>query len=230
MQSQPLNPFPMSDKDKEDQAKLTPVAPMPAATPALPTQPAPETPAPAHTAPTPAATPSPLFVQPAANDHTDAARLPGPVAAIEKLLSPVFSHPAIQMPELARDIVARALPWLTLIGCLMLAPLVLIGVGMGGFLGFITSFYVINSNAFYWVTVVLLLAELILMGFSIPKLLNEKRSGWNLLFITTLVGAVCVLSNLFAQFVQPVFGILAGLIAFALVMYLLFQTRSYYSN
>jgi hypothetical protein len=126
--------------------------------------------------------------------------------------------------------ISRFLPWLTLMLCFILAPLVLIGIAMGGFLGFITSFYELNTNMFYWLTIILLLAQLILMGMAIPKLLHERRSGWNLLFVAALLGGITVTANIFAQFVHPILGTLVGLATFSVILYTLFQVRSYYSE
>ena len=114
--------------------------------------------------------------------------------------------------------------------CFILAPLLLIGIAMGGFLGFITSFYEINTNLFYWLTIVLLIAQLALMGMAIPKLLREKRAGWKFLFIAAILGGVTVLANIFAQFVQPVLGTFVGFATFGVILYILFQARSYYTE
>lgn len=217
MQSSPINPFPMSDSTSDASQKshehLTPVAPQPVT-------------------PTPVAVPtatSPIFVQPTA-EPTSTISLKGPLGRIEKLLLTLFSYPAIQMPELAKEMISKFLPWLTLMTCFILAPLLVIGVAMGGFLGMITSFYELNTNAFYWITIVLLSVQLVLMGIAIPKLLHEKRAGWTLIFIASLLGVLTVITNVFAQFVQPLLGTLVGLGTLALILYILFQARAYYTD
>lgn len=225
MQSSPINPFPLSDSTSDTPTKpLTPVAPMPVVPAAATTNPT-----------TPPATPSapmqsPIFVQPTAAEPSSASALKGPLGKIEQSLLKVFSHPSIQMPDFVRDMISRFLPWLTLMLCFILAPLLLIGLGMGGFLGFITSFYELNTNAFYWLTIVLLIGQLVLMGMSIPKLLHEKRTGWNLLFIAALLGGLTVATNIFAQFVQPLLGTLVGFATLGFILYILFQVRSYYAD
>lgn len=211
MQALPNNPFPMTDKPE----KVDPVAPPPTPMPS----PVPSQPNPAQA----------LFVQPAAQPQTSITPK-GPLAKIEKSLVRLFSYPHIQLPDYLKDMIARFLPWLTLMVCFILAPLVLIGIAMGGFLGFITSFYELNTNVFYWVTITLLTAQLILMLIAIPKLLAEKRQGWQLLFTASLLSIIAVIANVFAQFVSPVMALLTGLMVFSLVLYILFQTRSYYTN
>ena len=220
MQSSPLNPFPMSDDDSvEKPAPVVAPVPMPA--------PVPE----AKPAPTPTAPKQNVFVQPATPQETSASMQPhGPLAVFESQGIKLFSNPAIQLPDYVKDMIARLLPWLTVMMCVILAPLVLAGLALGGFLGFITSFYDINMNPFYWLTVVLLIAQLALMITAVSKLLQESRRGWSLLFTAAVLGILTLLTNIFAQFVSPLVALLSGFVVFSIVLYVLFQTRAYYSK
>ncbi len=214
MQPQPLNPFPVSD-DK----------PSPPAVPVTPPlsirsqEPAPSNPVAQS-----------VFVQPSSDVRQSSVKSTGPTAKIETILASLFAKPAIQLPDYMKDMVARMLPWLTIMMCVILAPLVVVGLAMGGFLGFLTSFYDINTNPFYWVTIVLLISQLALMATAVPKLLRESKRGWYLLFLASLLGIMTVITNIFAQFVSPITALLIGLAVFTLVLYVLFQSRSYYTN
>lgn len=210
MQALQNNPFPMSDKPEE-------IKPAPASVPM---------PAPIASQPNPAKA---VFVQPAAQPQTTITPK-GPLGTIEKNLASLFSRPELQLPDFTRDMIARFLPWLTLMVCFILAPLVLIGIAMGGFLGVITSFYELNTNVFYWLTIIFLIAQLTLMMIAIPKLRSEKRRGWQLIFIASLLSILAVLANIFAQFVQPVIGLMVGATMYVLVTYIIFQVREYYTN
>ncbi len=215
MQPQPLNPFPVSDdKPTPPPAQITPPQPIPSG---------------GASSPRPAG--QSVFVQPASPDiHQSSLKSTGPTAKIETVLASLLSKPAIQLPDYMKDMVARMLPWLTIMMCIILAPLVVVGLAMGGFLGFLTSFYDINTNPFYWVTIALLIAQLALMIIAVPKLLRESRRGWYLLFLASMLGILTVVMNVFAQFVSPITALLTGFVVFALVLYVLFQTRSYYSQ
>ncbi|MEO5691237.1 MAG: hypothetical protein ABIQ64_03560 [Candidatus Saccharimonadales bacterium] len=215
MQPQPLNPFPVSD-DKS-------------ASPPAPVVPMPQVKSQESSSLKPVA-PS-VFVQPVSPyTHQSSIKPKGPTAKIETLLVSLLSKPVIQLPDYMKDMAARMLPWLTIMMSVIVAPLVVVGLAMGGFLGFLTSFYDINTNPFYWITVVLLITQLILMITAVPRLLRESRRGWYLLFLASLFGIVTLITNIFAQFVAPITALLIGLVVFTLILYVLFQTRSYYTN
>ena len=109
-------------------------------------------------------------------------------------------------------------------------PVLLIGLAMGGFLGFLTSFYTLNTNIFYWVTLLCLTAQLILMGLAVAPLLHEQRKVWSLVFTAARLSIVTVITNLCAQFISPLWGTLASVVALIAIFYVLFQLRSYYSR
>lgn len=224
MQPQKNNPFPFSEKpDKaEHPTKLTPVAPQPSPV-ATPQAQATATPT-----PSPAASGS-VFILPS-HEATQALTPSGPLAGIEKVLIGVFSNPAIQLPDFVRDLIFRFIPWITLMGIFILAPIFLIGIAMGGFLGIITSFYSLNTNVFFWLTLVLLLLKIVLMSLSVSLLLHERRKGWVLLFTSVFVSFVYSITNIFADFLNPIVVIAATVVIAITAFYMLFQIRGYFTK
>lgn len=217
MQPQTNNPFPLSDtSDKDTPPTPNPVTPVPKSTEPVPTVPAPSA-------------PNSVFVLPS-EAAAQSITLSGPLASIEKLLIKLFSHPALQLPEFIKDMFARYLPWMTLMSIFMLVPILFIGIAMGGFLGILTSFYSLNTNVFYWLTLILLLAQIVLLSVSIRPLLAERRKGWVLLFTSVFVSVGFTLTNIFAQFINPLLVIVVTLILGSSTLYVLFQTRGYFTK
>lgn len=219
MQPQTNNPFPLSDKSEKGSS---PAMPNPAA-PLLDQMGAPTA---SSAPPNPS---GPLFVLPS-QAAAQSINPSGPLAGIEKILVSVFSYPAIQLPEFLKDTFARYLPWMTLMSIFILAPILFIGVAMGGFLGFLTSFYSLNTNVFYWLTLVLLTAQIILLIASIRPLLREQRLGWVLSFSSVFVSIGFTLTNLFAQFINPLIVLAVTILLVSSTLYVLFQTRGYFTK
>jgi hypothetical protein len=217
MQPQTNNPFPLSDKPDNKPSSAEP-APMPK--PATDPEATPKEP--------PSASGS-IFVLPS-QAAAQSISMTGPLAGVEKALIKVFSHPAIQLPEFLKDMFARYLPWITLMGIFILAPIFIIGIAMGGFLGIITSFYSLNTNIFFWLTLTLLLIKIVLMSISVPHLLQERRKGWVLLFVSVFVSILYSITNIFAQFLNPLVVIGVTLFIVVSAFYVLFQTRGYFTK
>lgn len=220
MQPQTNNPFPISDTTGE---KSPPPVPNPVSS-----IPKPVTTPNTIPAPTPSGSGA-IFVLPS-QTVTQSITPSGPLAGLERTLISVFSFPAIQMPEFIKDMFARYLPWMTLMSIFMLAPLLFIGVAMGGFLGMLTSFYSLNTNVFYWLTLMLLIAQVVLLGLSIRPLLGERRKGWSLLFVSTFISIAMMLTNIFAQFINPFIVLAVTLVLSSSTLYVLFQTRDYFTK
>ena len=216
MQPQTNNPFPLSDKEPTSSTPQH-VDPVPSAviTPTI--------------SPAPAPTSNSLFVLPS-QATTQSIDPSGPLAAIENLLLRTFSYPSIQLPDFLKDMFARYLPWMTLMSVFILAPILFIGIAMGGFLGIITSFYSLNTNPFYWLTLVLITGQVILLLVSIRPLLREQRFGWVMLFASVFVSVASAITNLFAQFINPVIVLAVTALLGISTLYILFQTRNYFTK
>ena len=121
MQPQSNNPFPLSDKESATST-----------TDHVESSPSPIVTAAGSPAAAPAS--SSLFVLP--SQATGQSITPsGPLAGIENALTKLFSSSSIQLPDFLKDTFARYLPWMTLMSVFILAPILFIGIAMGGFLG-----------------------------------------------------------------------------------------------
>ncbi|HSE61662.1 MAG TPA: hypothetical protein VLA88_05205 [Candidatus Saccharimonadales bacterium] len=147
-----------------------------------------------------------------------------------------------QIPESGRKGLVEALPWLTLIGGVLM-----LGVAWSAYqiLSYAMSYanrladtisglygYLAPTVATYspmlWVSLVLLLAEAVLFFVAFPALRERKKSGWNILFWVSLVN----IANGVVQFIAVGdFGQLIGLVLGSVIgLYLLFQVRGHYTG
>jgi hypothetical protein len=147
-----------------------------------------------------------------------------------------------QLPENARKGLVTALPWLTLLGGLLM---LWAAWGLYSLITYVNPFVGLANelNAAYglgytspvgfgpmvWVSLGLLAVEAVLFFIAFPALQAHKKSGWNILFWVTLLNVVQNLMSLigytsnFGAFLLSLLGSVVGL-------YLLFQVRSYYTG
>lgn len=123
-----------------------------------------------------------------------------------------------QIPGEIRELLVKFGPWIALVLLILSLPALLVMLGLGtalmplGGVGY--------ASGFGFLTVALL-AQLVLLGMALPGLFTRKRSSWNLLLYSQLVGiAASILSG------SIVWALLGGLIG----LYILFQIRVLYVN
>lgn len=152
----------------------------------------------------------------------------GRLATIERRLNTVFAERLPQTSLTTRDMIAEYLPWITIIFCMVMFPIILTALVNGGLIGIVTSINTINTNIAFWLSLLLFTVQFGLMCFAIWHLLTRHRRGWKLLFAASLVGALYVIPSAFAGFYNPLI-IVPVLIALLVVSwYVLYQVRAYY--
>jgi hypothetical protein len=158
-----------------------------------------------------------------------------------KLDEMLFKKAPYQLPENARKGLVSALPWLTLVGGVLM---LWAAWGLYTILTYVSPFATLANelNAAYgvgyvspvgfsplvWVSLGLLVVEAVMFFIAFPALQAHKKSGWNLLFWVSLLNIVEVVLQVigytnFGSLVASLLGSLVGL-------YLLFQVRSYYTG
>ena len=161
---------------------------------------------------------------------------------VEKQLDDMLVKKApFQLPENARKGLASAMPWLTLIGGVLMLwaawgmwQLVTWADNWVGLANSLSAYYgtsytsPVGSSPLLWLSLVVLLAEAVLFFVAFPALRAYRKSGWNILFWVALVNLVeAVLQAIaytnFGSLIMSLLGSLVGL-------YLLFQIRAYYTG
>ncbi|MFZ2494794.1 MAG: hypothetical protein WAW60_03435 [Candidatus Saccharimonadales bacterium] len=177
-------------------------------------------------------TPPPPVVQGVAKSSSDYITPPpsGRFASIERAFYGIFAQKLPQIPTVGRDLIAQYLPWVTLIMCMVMFPLILTAIINGGIIGIITSINEINKNPAYWVTLVLFLIQFVLMCIGTWHLLAHHRRGWKLLFVALLIGLIYTVAQAFSGFTNPLVSTPLLLLIGSISFYILYQARGYYTD
>jgi len=123
-----------------------------------------------------------------------------------------------QLPEGVKEFIVAFGPWITLVLLVLALPLLLVALGLGAL---VAPFAVMGgaNPASFTVGTVFSLVALVLQAMALPGLFKRKKSGWTLLFYSSLVSVV---GTVVAQD-------LVGAILIAVIGgYFLFQIRSKY--
>ena len=146
-----------------------------------------------------------------------------------------------QIPENGRRALVSALPWLTLLGGVLMLwsawavwQLVSLADRFAGVANQLGALYgtgyvaPASASPLLWVSLVILLIEAVLFFVAFPALRVYQKRGWDILFWVSIVNAVqsvvqAIAYTNFASLVMSLIGTVIGL-------YLLFQIRSYYTG
>ena len=141
------------------------------------------------------------------------------IKQLEDLLSEYLVKKAPALPANVKEAIVRFAPWAVLILFVITLPIVLAVFGLSAvfaplsFLGGIT----VGTN--YILTIILSAVQLVLEAMAIPGLFQKSRGAWNLVFYSTLVGAVQNIAT---------FNLGGLIIGTLLSLYILFQVKEYY--
>lgn len=168
------------------------------------------------------------------------AKLSGPLAPLEKSLDGVFGKNApVQIPAKGREAIVKYSPWIGLVvGVLgLLASLAIWRTAhavnrLVDFANQLTASYgghVVEHHlgVAFWVSFVLLVLTSLAAIVAFPALQARKKTGWNLLFYSSLLNVVYGVAALFYDN-GGVSSLLSAVISSVVGFYILFQIRSYY--
>jgi len=169
------------------------------------------------------------------------ARFSGPLAPLEKSLDNVLGEKApYKIPKNGREMLVKLAPWLSLAGGVF---------GLISAVGLWRAAHTVNqwvdyanklSASFgaptqqvaklgvsFWLSMVMLVVFSLLSLLAFPGLKAKKKTGWNLMFFSSLASVAYGVVSIFydgagfSSFIGTAIGTVIGL-------YLLFQIRSYY--
>ncbi len=164
----------------------------------------------------------------------------GPLASLESWLYDMLVVKApYQLPKAAKDWIVRFGPWITLIVGIILAltviPALFAAMAVTSYttsvLGTAYGAMVAASvGPMFYLALVVLAVQLVIMFMSVPMLLKRQRKGWMLVFYSSIVSLVYSLFNTFSYGTFGFGSLLGGIIGAAISMYFIFQIRSYYKS
>lgn len=163
------------------------------------------------------------------------------LSGLEGWLDGVFGDKfPIQLPKAAREWIVKVSPWLALIGGVLSLWASWSFWRAGHYVNqwvdwanTLSAAYggerVTHLGLMWYVSLIVLLVQAVLMLLAFPGLRDRKKVGWNLVFYSSLVSIVVGVVQLFVSGYG--FGNLIGtLIGAAIGMFILFQVRSYYKK
>jgi len=157
----------------------------------------------------------------------------GPLASFEAwLYQMVYEKVSFKIPVSAREWIVKYGPWITLVIGLLFLPLLLTAFTVSTALTTTAAVYGAYAAAtvgpMFYVAMLMLVIQLVVMFASISPLLKRKRLGWQLLFYSSTLSLVYSVFNTFSYGYFNVGTLLGGLIGAAVSYYVIFQIRSYY--
>lgn len=156
----------------------------------------------------------------------------GPLAALEATGYEWLVYKApFHLPVGLTDFIVQFGPWITLVIGILLLPAFFAVFTIGSIVGTVGVAYGslgYQPGLMYWLGLIVLLAQVVIMFASIPLLLKRKRNGWLLLFYADLISVVYGIVNSFAYGYFALGSLIWTLISAVIALYILFQIRRYY--
>jgi len=145
------------------------------------------------------------------------------VADFEDLCDEYLVKKAPSLPENIKDAIVKFGPWASILLVIKLIMNILDFLGWGTYFRAAGLFGGLNLGFTYTISTIVEGIALVLMIIAIPKLLKNKKAGWNIMFYVALLEGInsAVLFNMW--------GLIMGLIGMLLSLYILFQVKSRYS-
>lgn len=164
----------------------------------------------------------------------------GPLGGFEAWLYDMLVVKApYQLPKAAKGWIVKFGPWITLvIGILLVftvVPALFAAMAVTSYttsvLGTAYGAMVATSvGPMFYLALIVLAVQLVIMFISVPMLLKRQRKGWVLVFYSSIVSLVYSVFNTFSYGTFGIGSLLGGLIGAAISMYFIFQIRSYYKS
>jgi hypothetical protein len=156
----------------------------------------------------------------------------GPLAQFEAWLYDMLVVKApFQLPKGLTDFLVQYGPWITLVLAVLSLPALLAVLGLGVFVGGLGAYYAgVNASIFYWLSMVVLAAQIVVMFVSVPMLLKRQRNGWLLLFYVEMFYVAYTVLGALANPYGFVGSLIGAAIGAVIGFYVLFQIRSYYTK
>jgi len=141
---------------------------------------------------------------------------------LEKFFEDLFLKKiTYQIPAKAKEVIVSIAPWVTLIILIISLPAVLGLFGLGSMMG--GAYFGIRFGARYYLGLIVLLVQLVIMALSISPLIKRQVKGWKLVYYSNLISFVYALVSAYT-----LGSIIWSLISLAIGMYIIFQVKSLY--
>ncbi len=126
------------------------------------------------------------------------------------------------LPNEWRELLVKIAPYITILFVVLSIPVILAALGVGAFLSPLVAMGGgIGAVAGFSVAIIVFAVSVVLEAMAIPGLFSRSKSGWQLMYYSTLINAIY-------NFVT--FNLFGFILGTALSLYLLFQVKSHYTR
>jgi hypothetical protein len=132
-----------------------------------------------------------------------------------------------QIPPNGREWIVKAAPWIVLVLLILLLPAILAVFSLGTLVGVFSPAVGVAVGPLYYLALIVLLIQAVVMAVALPGLFKRKRSAWKLLFWATIVSITYGLVG-WVGTPTDVGGLLWAAISAVISLYILFQVRDHY--
>jgi len=153
----------------------------------------------------------------------------GPLASLEAwLYDMLYAKVSFKLPKAAKDVIVQFGPWITLVVALLSLPIIFGVFAVSTVVSYYGALAGVTYGPMYYVSIMVLAVQVVLMFVSVSPLLKRQRKGWQLVFYASTISVVYSLVSSFSYGYFAIAGLLWGLIGAAISYYVIFQIRSYY--
>lgn len=161
------------------------------------------------------------------------------LSGVEGWLDGIFGEKfPVQLPKAAREWIVKVSPWLALVGGVLSLWASWSFWQAGHYVNRLVDWAntlsaayggetVRHLGAMWYLSFVVLLVQAVLLLLAFPGLRDHKKSGWNLVFLGSLVAVALGVVQLFVSG-YGFSSFIGSLIGAAISFFILFQIRSYY--
>ncbi|MEO6727662.1 MAG: hypothetical protein ABIM96_01920 [Candidatus Saccharimonas sp.] len=153
----------------------------------------------------------------------------GPLASFEAwLYDMLYTKVPFKFPKAAKDMIVQFGPWITLVVALFSLPVIFAVFAASTVVSYYGVLAGVSYGPMYYVSILVLAVQVVLMFVSVAPLLKRQRKGWQLVFYASTISVIYSLFSSFSYGFFAIAGLLWGLIGAAISYYVIFQIRSYY--
>ncbi|MBI3983889.1 hypothetical protein HY346_01170 [Candidatus Microgenomates bacterium] len=135
----------------------------------------------------------------------------------------------VQIPEAGKEFIVKVAPWADLVLLVFMIPAALAIFAVGTTVGLWAPAFGAVVGPMYYVALIVLILQMVIMGMALPGLFKQARKAWQLLYWATLINVVYGLASWLAA-PRAVGSFIWSLISATLALYVIFQVRSKYTN
>jgi hypothetical protein len=138
---------------------------------------------------------------------------------LEDMLEEYLVKKAPALPENAKEILVKFIPWINLIFIILGLPILLALFGLSAVFTPFAMMGGYQGSAFSIIFQILTLVTIVVEIMALPGLFKRQAQGWRLSFYATLISLV---TGLFGG------NLVSAIVGAIISLYLLFQIKSYY--